>query len=296
MLIGSIFCLALCNFGPGAATAPQPEPEPVIVSAAWLAGHVSDPNTVVLVVVHSDNDFRAGHIPAARPIAYDDITTSRDGLWTELPDAKRLRNAFVAAGVTDDSRVVVYSDDPLMASRAFFSLEYLGQRHVAVLDGGLKAWSSHGGRVSTDPAVIRMGHITTRERPELVADAPWVRTHLRSPHVALVDTRTDGEYRGTGDRHGMPSRGHIPGARQLQWQELFADPASGMFRKPDELARVFSSRATRGDTVVTYCYVGYRASMTFLVARALGYEAKLYDGSYQDWSRRSLPLTAGEHP
>jgi thiosulfate/3-mercaptopyruvate sulfurtransferase len=48
--------------------------------------------------------------------------------------------------------------------------------------------------------------------------------------------------------------------------------------------------------VVTYCYVGYRASMTYLVARALGYEAKLYDGSYQDWARRSLPLTTGDRP
>jgi len=294
MFIESVCSLALCTLSAVATSAPHPEP--VIVSASWLSAHLSEPNTIVLAVVHSDNDFRAGHIPGARPIAYGDITTSRDGLWTELPDAKRLRATFVAAGVTDDSRVVVYSDDPLMASRAFFSLEYLGQRHAAVLDGGLNAWSARGGRVSTDPAVIRTGRMTAHERPELVADAAWIQAHLRSPHVALIDTRTDGEYRGTAERHGMPSRGHIPGARQLQWQELFADPALGVFRKPDELASAFSSRATRGDTVVTYCYVGYRASMTYLVARALGYEAKMYDGSYQDWSRQSLPVTAGDRP
>jgi thiosulfate/3-mercaptopyruvate sulfurtransferase len=297
MLIESLLVIASCCAGvSGRLVIPLPTPEPVIVTAPWLAAHLADRNTIVLVVVHSENDFRTGHIPGARPVAYQDITTSRDGLWTELPDPKRLRDVFESAGVTDDSRVVIYSDDPLMASRAFFSLEYLGQRHAAVLDGGLKSWSARGGRVATDSPLITVGRITTRERTEVVADASWIRGHLRSPHIALVDTRSDVEYLGTGERHGMPSRGHIPGARQLQWQELFADPGAGVFRPPAELASIFAGRAPRGDTVVTYCYVGYRASMTYLVARALGYEAKLYDGSYQDWARQSLPTTPGDRP
>jgi 3-mercaptopyruvate sulfurtransferase SseA len=32
------------------------------------------------------------------------------------------------------------------------------------------------------------------------------------------------------------------------------------------------------------------------VARYLGFDAKFYDGSYQDWSLRQLPLVAGEKP
>ena len=52
----------------------------------------------------------------------------------------------------------------------------------------------------------------------------------------------------------------------------------------------------RGDTVVTYCMVGYRASMTYFAARYLGLPVKLYDGSYEDWLRRGLPLVTGPAP
>ena len=293
MLIISLLYLAACCANGGIVPLP---PEPVIVSAAWLTQHASQRNVVVLAILHSESEYRRGHIPGARFVSYGDITTTRDGLMTELPDAALLRQAFVSAGVTDDSRVIVYSDMPLMASRAFFSLEFLGQRHAAILDGGLKTWQTQGGRIVTDAPLIRQGRLTTHERPELVADAAWIRSRLRSPHVVLVDTRSDVEFRGAGERHGMPSLGHIPGARQLEWQELFDDPDAGVFRDPDQLASIFGARAARGDTVVTYCYVGYRASMTYLVARALGYEAKLYDGSYQDWARRSLPLATGDRP
>jgi thiosulfate/3-mercaptopyruvate sulfurtransferase len=82
----------------------------------------------------------------------------------------------------------------------------------------------------------------------------------------------------------------------LQWQELFREPNDLLFRDREELARIYASRAQPGDTVVTYCFVGYRASMTYLVARYLGYQAKLYDGSYEDWSRRRYPLVSGAKP
>jgi 3-mercaptopyruvate sulfurtransferase SseA len=36
--------------------------------------------------------------------------------------------------------------------------------------------------------------------------------------------------------------------------------------------------------------------MTYLVARYLGYQAKLYDGSYEDWARRNLPTVPGAAP
>jgi thiosulfate/3-mercaptopyruvate sulfurtransferase len=290
MLLHLIVAAASLAMSPGRRTA---SPDSVIVSASWLSRHLGDGNVVVVAVVHSDNDFLLGHIPGAAYVRYDEITTSRDGLWTELPAPASLRSLFARAGVTDAARVVFYSDDPLMASRAFFTLEYMGHRHVAVLDGGLNSWTRAGGRLVTQASPVRPGRLTTHERPDLVADAGWIMSRLKSTHVALVDTRTDEEYQATGARHNMPSNGHIPGARQLMWQDLFVDPRAGTFRSPAELASAFARRAAPGDTVVTYCFVGYRASMTYLVARFLGYPAKLYDGSYQDWAARSLPLTRG---
>jgi thiosulfate/3-mercaptopyruvate sulfurtransferase len=41
------------------------------------------------------------------------------------------------------------------------------------------------------------------------------------------------------------------------------------------------------DSVATYCHIGQQASLLYFVARYLGYDAHLYDGSFQDWSNRS---------
>jgi thiosulfate/3-mercaptopyruvate sulfurtransferase len=270
-------------------------PDSVIVTTEWLAAHLSDPSVIVLDVEHESDDYHAGHVSGARFLSFMDVVTKRDGLSTELPDAPELRTRLEQLGVSDHSHVVLYGS-ALMVSRAFLALEYMGLRDVSVLDGGLSKWRSEGRPVTRDEPQVVAGKLTTRLHPEIVVDADWVRAHAGKTGVALIDTRTDGEYLGSGDRHGMPSEGHVQGARQLQWQEVFRDPNSLLFRDRDELARLYAARTHPGDTVVTYCFVGLRASMTYLVARSLGYTAKLYDGSYEDWSRRKLPLVPGAAP
>jgi len=43
--------------------------------------------------------------------------------------------------------------------------------------------------------------------------------------------------------------------------------------------------------VATYCHIGQQASLLYFVAKYLGYDAHLYDGSFQDWSnRKDLPV------
>jgi thiosulfate/3-mercaptopyruvate sulfurtransferase len=270
-------------------------PDSILLTTEWLAGHLSDPNVVVLDVEHDADAYRAAHVPGARFLDYMDVVAKRDGLSTELPDASALRIRLERLGISNESHVVLHGG-ALMVSRAFVALEYMGLTDVSVLDGGLTKWRTEGRRVTRDEPQVVAGTLTTRLRPEIIADADWVRAHTGKRGVTFIDTRTDGEYLGSGERHGMPSAGHVQGARQLQWEQLFRDPSSLLFRDRDELAGLYAARVQAGDTVVTYCYVGYRASMTYLVARSLGYPTKLYDGSYEDWSRRKLPLVSGAAP
>jgi thiosulfate/3-mercaptopyruvate sulfurtransferase len=269
----------------------------LVVTPEWLAARLDDPRLVVLHVAH-DDDYEAGHVPGARRVTYGTLVTRRGTVGSELPDLDSLRAAFEALGVGDSSFVVVYSHEAPMATRVLFSLAALGHDRFAFLDGGLERWTAERRPVSKDAPRPDRGRLTARRAAPVTVDAEWLSSQVNggpAAGLALIDTRTTGEYNGTGNRSGMPSAGHLAGARQLEWQEMFAD---GMTRlKPlDELQGMFAERVAPGDTVVTYCWVGYRASATWFMARYLGYEARLYDGSYQDWSQRGLPTRAGTTP
>jgi thiosulfate/3-mercaptopyruvate sulfurtransferase len=293
--LAALVAIALVgSAGPAPAQQAAALPDgPRVVDAAWLRARIADPRIVVLHIEHGD--YADGHLPGARAVAYDRITTRRGTLGSELPDREQLRATFAALGISDSTLVVVYAHEGPMATRALYTLAAIGHRRYALLDGGLDGWRRAGGAVTQQVPSVTPGTLTLRPGPAVVADAAWISERLGAGGLSLIDTRTDGEYNGTGNRSGMPSVGHLAGARQLQWEELFADGATQL--KPRaELERMFAERVRPGDAVVTYCWVGYRASATWFIAQWLGYDARLYDGSYQDWSQRALPTRAGTTP
>jgi 3-mercaptopyruvate sulfurtransferase SseA len=95
-----------------------------------------------------------------------------------------------------------------------------------------------------------------------------------------------------GGMGGMHAAGHVAGARQLTANSLVG--ADGRFLPRDQLqARLAAAGAQQSQPVVAYCMVGMRASVVYFVARHLGYDARLYDGSIQDWTRLKLPVKTG---
>lgn len=166
---------------------------------------------------------------------------------------------------------------------------------ISLLNGGIAKWRAEGRAISIDDPAVTPGRLTPKPRTVTV-DADWVNARTGKAGFAFIDTGTTPEYLGTGSRSGLPSEGHIAGARQLEWEQLFSNADSSLFLEPNAIAKLFADRMSSGDTVVTYCLVGYRASMTYFGARLLGLPVRLYDGSYQDWARRGLPVKKGEQP
>jgi thiosulfate/3-mercaptopyruvate sulfurtransferase len=271
--------------------------ESLLVSAQWLMTHRNDPGLVLLLVDHQmDGRGPREVIPGSVALDYMAITTNVGGVGTELIPLDSLRVLLEGIGVSNTSRVVVYSPDPIMAARGFMTLEAAGHDRVQLLDGGPGAWKAAGGSIVNAPSTPRArGRFVPRPRPVIV-DADWVRARLDNAAVALLDTRTDEEYTGTGERRGIPSDGHLAGARLLIWEDLLV-AEGGPFKPRAELERIYRDLgADPGKTVVTYCFIGYRASLSYFIARYLGREAYFYDGSYADWSRRSYPLVKGSSP
>jgi thiosulfate/3-mercaptopyruvate sulfurtransferase len=261
---------------------------PLLVTVSDLAGMLSDPQVVVLHVSDRVAAFEEAHIPGARFLRYGDFAAGGPAdLGSELPPAGIMARVFESLGISDSTRVVLYSQSPVYAARAFFTLDAFGHRHVALLDGGLRAWRDEGRPTESGPAKPpRAGRFTARLDAARVADAAFIQKQVPGQTMSLVDVRPDDEFLGRNTMGDAHAAGHIKGARQLPWNSLLG--ADGRFLSRDQLhARLQSVIA--GKPVVAYCMVGMRASVVYFVARYLGYDAKLYDGSIVDWSRRGLP-------
>ncbi|MBL0156480.1 MAG: sulfurtransferase [Bryobacterales bacterium] len=257
-----------------------------LVATAWLAGQIGSPDLVVLHV-GTEKDYAEGHIAGARLVRLMDIgVTDAQGLRLQLPAVDALQKTLGVVGVSDTSRIVVYAGNVSVqsATRVWFTLDYLGLgNRSSLLDGGLAAWRAEGRPVSTETSAPLAASFTAKPRPELVATADWIRSKLADPEFVLIDARTEEFYSGA-SAGSMPRAGRIPGARNVPFPSVFG--ADGKMKPKAELARMIGSKP-----VVTYCHIGQQATVVYFVARYLGLEARLYDGSFQEWSgRKELPV------
>ena len=277
-----------------AQTATKPNAA-MLVSVAELAAHLKDPDLVVLHIADQAKRFEDAHIPGARFLGYADFAIDgADGVGSELPAPAEIERVLEAAGVSDTSRVVVYAPNAVYAARAFFTLDAFGHPRVAVLDGGLNAWRAAKHPVETGAsAAPKPGSFTPRLNAQKVATAAQIQQLVPGKGISLVDVRPDPEFTGSdGGMGGRHAAGHIDGAQQLTWNSLVN--ADGLFLPPDQLkTRLEGAGVVAGRPVVSYCMVGMRASVVYFVARYLGYDARLYDGSIVDWSQKKLPVKAG---
>jgi thiosulfate/3-mercaptopyruvate sulfurtransferase len=52
-----------------------------------------------------------------------------------------------------------------------------------------------------------------------------------------------------------------------------------------------------GRKLITYCEIGLQASHMYFVARYLGYDASMFDGSFYEWNEvEHLPVVKGNSP
>jgi thiosulfate/3-mercaptopyruvate sulfurtransferase len=292
-MIALTLALWLASASPGPPVQPVAA-ESILVTTAWLSERMKRPGLVIFELGEKA-DYDAGHIPGAQHITMRDIAAPRvEGeLALELPETARLDSVLEARGISDDSYVVLYygKDWVSPTTRVFLTLEYAGLRgRVSVLDGGLPAWRAENRPVTTEVPVVTKGNFTPDLRNDITVDANWVSQHLADPSVAIIDARNTEFYIDSVDNH-MPRGGHIPGARNIPFDTVFVGDIAKV-QEISQLREMFQAAgAAPGDTVVSYCHIGQQGTAVFFAARLLGYNVRLYDGSFQDWSARTdLPV------
>ena len=236
-------------------------------------------------------DFEAGHIPGA---VYADMDRDLAGPVTAetgrhpLPDVNQFRHRLSAWGIGDDTLVVAYDNgNGSLASRLWWMLRcWLGHERVALLDGGIAAWTEAGEGLSTDPAEPTLASYTRHPDNEVIATTAEIAALVSSGEAwCLVDARDPARFRGEYEPID-PVAGHIPGARNMPLTlNLTSD---GRWRKPPELGEIWREHlAAAGERrPVVMCGSGVTACHLALAARQAGLPTpRLYVGSWSEWVR-----------
>ena len=271
--------------------------ETMVVQPAWLAQHLTDPNLVVLQI-GDKTSYDAGHIPGAQLVNLAQVAaapTGPDSLTLEMLDAPTLHDRLAAMGISNRSKIVVYygTDGIQSATRMVFTLEAagLGDRTV-LLDGGLGGWKRDNQATTTDAPVIKAAKLSPLKMKPVFVDADFVRAHMTAPGYTIVDARAPAFYSGqmTGGSQAKPHKaGHIAGAKSVPFNTLTS--AELKLNDAQDLSAKFKAAGVKpGDTVVTYCHVGQQATAVAFAAQTLGIKVLVYDGSFEDWSRRDGPV------
>lgn len=238
-----------------------------------------------------EQGYLGGHIPGAVYAHLDKALSAgtedprASGGRHPLPTREAFANWLSSIGFANGMQAVVYDrNGSAFCGRLWWMLKWLGHDAVAVLDGGLQAWTQAGGSLAQGNEQARAAtHFRVDEPLRQLATAQQVLHHLGMPDQTLIDARATPRYRGEVEPLD-PVAGHIPGALNRPFTDNFGP--DGRFKSPETLRAEFLTLLAGRDpgSVVNHCGSGVTANPNVLALELAGLgKAALFAGSWSEW-------------
>ena len=296
-LLLAVLCAALCARTPAVAqtaAARTPHPE-VVVSVDWLQQALArdGPRPVLLNASWSEDgvarEYLSGHLPGAIHLDTDRLETGYPR-WA-LRSLPELHGVIGELGIGPADTVVVYGDKSIAAARAWWVLMYAGVHDVRYLDGGLRAWRAAGLPVETAAHTPVPREFSAVPRQDFIIGTAELRRRLDERGMQLADTRGWAEYNGLLSGYDYAAfAGRIPhaiAAGNADDSATIYQDASGHLRDPQEVLSRWHAAGLRPESreLIFYCGTGWRSSLAFLYAYALGLpRIRNYSEGWLGWS------------
>ncbi|RZV42079.1 MAG: sulfurtransferase [Acidimicrobiia bacterium] len=269
-----------------------------LVSPDWLSWHMGQPDLRLADVrwylgepERGRQAYRQAHVPGAVYVDLETDLSAEEGPGRHpLPDWEVFAARMGELGIGDDSVVVAYDDrGGAVASRLWWMLRAIGHERTYLLDGGLAAWVAAGHALTDELPDNAPAELAAILRPDLTVDRDELRD--RREQVLTLDARAGERYRGESEPLD-PVAGHIPGAVNAPYEDNLA--SFGRFLPAEQLAEKYRALGVGDGETVVYCGSGVTACHTLLAIEHAGLgPAKLYPGSWSDWSTEGYEVATG---
>lgn len=264
----------------------------LLISASDLLSAMESGSEITIIDTRTSFEaFSEAHIPGAIYFhSRRDLNDPEVGIDSYLVNGEVFEEKMRALGINNDSRIVLYDEgNSLGAARLFYALEYYGfNGYVSLLNGGFAAWSY--AELPVDSAMVNgidistsIGDFTAIIREDRQCDIAYVTGVEPGSNKIIFDVRSRDEFEGTDVRAARG--GHIPGAVNLEWNEVLVEGDVRYFRPHNEIQALYDSLGvTRDKEIIPHCHTNVRGSHAYFTLRLMGYDSvKPFEGSWAEY-------------
>lgn len=289
-IIATASLLVIANVLPAFAELDSP-----LIDAKGLNAMISagDIQVIDIRAADGENGYASGHVESAVNAPYGLFRGPEDNPG-QLPELDKLEETVRALGLSpDQSLVVTYQGSSITdfgaAARVYWTFKSLGFEDLAILNGGLEAWSEAGFDLSSDPVIPEASTVEVSWNETWTATTEDVQAIIAGETEArLVDARPESFWKGDEAHPAAARPGTLPQSEYFVHSSWFnAGPAI----IDAAAAATLAGEAGLKGPLVSFCNTGHWAATNwFAMSELAGLDAKLYPESMVGWSNAGYDM------